>query len=58
MVACYCRKLFQVKTITQNAGGMRMLIAVTLSRLENHDTFLFFYGLAERASSSEFDLQW
>lgn len=43
MVACYCRKLFQVKKITQNAAGMYMLIAVTLSGLDNHNIVVLFY---------------
>lgn len=45
MVACYCRKLFQVKKITQNAAGMYMLIAVTLSGLDNHNIVVGFFGV-------------
>lgn len=47
MVACYCRKLFQVKTITQNSGGTYTVIAVTLSGLDSH----IFFNHPDQASS-------
>lgn len=47
MVACYSRKLFQVKTITQNSGGTYTVIAVTSSGLDSQ----FFFNRPNQASS-------
>lgn len=47
MVACYSRKLFQVKTITQNSGGTYTVIAVTSSGLDSQ----IFFNRPNQASS-------